>query len=343
MSKYINQYSNYAAYSGDSSNFNYPHAAYLNEEKVGMYDRNPSRFYDVYGTVVDGTTGITITLNQGGYNAGSKRQVTVNGNEFFYNKDIQVDITGFASVFLNQPVTSIIKFGLDTTSATTMQYMFKGCSALTHINLSNINTAAVTNLGDMFKGCSALISIDVSNFNTSNVTNMSNIFSGCKSLTSIDVTNFDTRKATAMSGMFNGCSALTSIDVSNFNTSGVTQMASMFEGCSGLTSLDLSNFNTSGVTYSKQMFRDCTNLTTLNISNWDMSNMPNNSDGIQSMFINMRGITSIIMNNTNQTTLEKVQANIPSIAFIDMSKVTITRDGYNWTYSGGQWSSTPIS
>ena len=45
--------------------------------------------------------------------------------------------------------------------------MFRDCSNITEINLSNFNTSQVTNMSFMFSGCSNLISINLSNLDTS--------------------------------------------------------------------------------------------------------------------------------------------------------------------------------
>ena len=139
--------------------------------------------------------------------------------------------------------------------------MFKGCSALTSLGLTNFNTAKVTEMGNMFNGCSALKSLDLTNFNTANVTNMSNMFKGCSALTSLDLTNFNTANVKFMDYMFNGCSALTSLDLTNFNTANVTYMNNMFEGCSALTTIYASDkFDTDNVWNGLDMFTGCKSL-----------------------------------------------------------------------------------
>ena len=63
----------------------------------------------------------------------------------------------------------------------------------------------------MFKDCSSLTSINLSNFNTNNVTDMGYMFKDCKSLTSIDITNFDCEKiktTDCLKDMFIGCNSL---------------------------------------------------------------------------------------------------------------------------------------
>ena len=116
-------------------------------------------------------------------------------------------------------------------------------------------------MGHMFRNCSSLTALDLSNFNTSNVTVMFYMFVLCSSLTTLDVSNFDTSSVTDMFAMFLNCSSLTSLDVSSFNTSSVTNMSYMFHGCSSLTSLDVSSFNTANVTTMIYMFISCSSLT----------------------------------------------------------------------------------
>lgn len=65
----------------------------------------------------------------------------------------------------------------------------------------------------MFKECSDLTALNVSNFDTGNVTNMSNMFYNCWHLTSLDLCSFDTSKVTDMSYMFTSCDYLKTIYV----------------------------------------------------------------------------------------------------------------------------------
>ena len=135
-------------------------------------------------------------------------------------------------------VTSKVVFkDFDTSAVTNMSYMFRLCSNLTTLDVSNFNTSAVTNMIYMFSNCSNLTTLDVSNFNTSAVTNMSYMFPNCSNLSTLDLSSFNTSAVTNMSSMFNGCSNLTTLDLSNFNTSSVTNMSYMFYRCSSLTSI----------------------------------------------------------------------------------------------------------
>ena len=67
-----------------------------------------------------------------------------------------------------------------------------------------INTSSVTSMYYMFNGCSSLSSLDLSTFNSSNVTNMAGMFSGCNSFSSLDLSTFDT-SSVGPDGVHSGC------------------------------------------------------------------------------------------------------------------------------------------
>ena len=146
--------------------------------------------------------------------------------------------------------------------------MFKKCSSLTSINLSNFNTSNVTHMASMFESCSSLTSINLSNFNTHKIIDMSAMFYDCYSLTSIDLSNFNTNNVTNMHAMFCGCSLLTSINLSNFNTYNVTLMDAMFKNCKSLNFLDITSFNCQKINTTdclEKMFFGCVSLKIANI------------------------------------------------------------------------------
>ena len=79
-------------------------------------------------------------------------------------------------------------------------------------------------MSNMFRKCSSLTSLDVSNWDTSNVTDMTYMFNSCQSLTSLDVSNFNTSKVTNMTEMFNNCSSLRKIKLINSTIPQLTEM-----------------------------------------------------------------------------------------------------------------------
>lgn len=148
----------------------------------------------------------------------------------------------------------------------------------------------------MFRDCSNLTQIDLSNFDTSQVTDMCFMFHNCERLKEIDLNNFNTSNVTDMSSMFEYCKALAQLDLSNFNISRVVNMCNMFSGCSNLTMLNLSSFNTNNVITMDYMFFDCKALTSIYISDeWNINNV--HSTG--TAFIGCRSLPSFSQEETD--------------------------------------------
>ena len=91
----------------------------------------------------------------------------------------------------------------------------------------------------MFRDCSAITSLDLSNFNTSNVTDMQWMFGHCKSLGQLDLSIFDTSKVTNMAYMFYNCNSLDTLSLDHFNTGALEDATEAFRGCNYLTKLTL--------------------------------------------------------------------------------------------------------
>ena len=126
-----------------------------------------------------------------------------------------------------------------------------------------VDTSMMTDMYRMFRYCSLLQNIDVSNWDVSNVTNMNGVFEGCQQLQSLDVSNWDVGGVTTMENMFLNCQLLQTLDVSSWDVSNVTNMNSMFRWCSQLQTLDVSNWDVSNVTDMFNMFSECSQLQTL--------------------------------------------------------------------------------
>ncbi|MBQ4013874.1 MAG: leucine-rich repeat protein, partial [Treponema sp.] len=81
----------------------------------------------------------------------------------------------------------------------------------TAIDVSGFDTSLVTSMNAMFKTCSALKSIDLTCFDTANVTDMSEMFymPGTSALTKIYVSDkFEVTSVSESTGMFNSCTKL---------------------------------------------------------------------------------------------------------------------------------------
>ena len=171
----------------------------------------------------------------------------------------------------------------------------------------------INNTNDMFKECTSITEINLSNFDTSSVTSMDNMFEGCLSLTSINLSNLKTSLVKRMIFMFSRCASLTSLDLSSFDTSSVSRMDSMFSHCSSLTTLNLSNFKSSLLTSYDSMFLNCINLEYINLYNFNegklkqnmFENLPNN------LVICIKGnMNHILYNICNNTSYNKSYSDI---------------------------------
>ena len=154
---------------------------------------------------------------------------------------------------------------------------FTSCSFQDKTNLLTVEylkvTNKVTSMDGMFRDCSSLTQLDVSNWDTSQVTTMYVTFYKCSSLTQLDASNWDTSRVTSMDSMFQNCSSLTQLDLSNWDTSNVTDMDGMFQNCSKLTQLDLSSWNISSATSMDRMFYNCLSLNLIKMNNTSYSSI----------------------------------------------------------------------
>lgn len=101
----------------------------------------------------------------------------------------------------------------------------------------------VTKMDSMFRWCSNITSVDLSNFDTSKLSyeyDMYAMFSMCTSLVSINLSNFDTSKATNMGGMFAYNSNLTTIK-GVIDMRSCTDYAMMFYNCPKLSGVKIKN------------------------------------------------------------------------------------------------------
>lgn len=195
---------------------------------------------------------------------------------------------------------------LDTAATTNFSSMFKSCSSLSALDLSNFTTDKAVSMDSMFYKCSSLTSLDLGKFNTSLVTNMKSMFQYCSGLTSLDfLAALDTTKVTNMSSMFAGCSGFTSVDFpASFTTAAVTDMGSFFNGWKGLEELNFpETFATTKVTNMSGMFDGCTNLTSISFpSSFSTAKVVNMS----TMFSGCSNITSLDLSGFNTSNLKNM-------------------------------------
>ena len=122
----------------------------------------------------------------------------------------------------------------NTSSVTTFEGCFSGCSNVTSLDLSSVDTSSANGNGmaTMFYGCQKLVSLDLSGFDFSGITSLNNTFSGLTALTSLNLGTSSTPLLTnmyqAFSNIYYYTSVPCSLDLSNFDLSNVTTIASAF-------------------------------------------------------------------------------------------------------------------
>ena len=114
----------------------------------------------------------------------------------------------------------------------TVETLFQGMRNLENIvNIQYLNTSNLVYMNGMFRGCSSLKEIDISNFDFSNTISMSSMFENCSSLMNVKLPN---RIKCIGEKMFKNCSRLSSIYLPNRIDS---IDASAFYGCYDLKSV----------------------------------------------------------------------------------------------------------
>ena len=194
--------------------------------------------------------------------------------------------------------SSLIKLNLTnfaTNKLGNMKGLFSECSSLFSIDISSFDLSRVTNMNSIFSDCRKLISLNLDNLKINNVVDMNSMFKGCSSLTSITFSNFDTSKVINMEKLFSDCNSLTTLDISNFKVSSVKIMAYMFSGCKLLNSLKLPDFSSLSVQNTSHMFSDCSTLNSLDLSNFDSSSVTT----MDYMFSGCRFLVLLNINNLN--------------------------------------------
>lgn len=151
-------------------------------------------------------------------------------NEYLEYSDTS-NVTNMRDMFMSSRIRVIPLF--DTSSNTTMQEMFNGCTNLTSVAL--LNTSNVNTMQSAFYKCSKLTTIPA--FDTSKVGMMASTFESCTALTSVPALN--TSNVYSFYGTFNGCTNL--ITVNGLNMIKASTVSSMFNKCTNLTNLTLYN------------------------------------------------------------------------------------------------------
>ena len=119
----------------------------------------------------------------------------------------------------------------------------------------------------IFKDCTSITEIDLSNFDDSQLIKMQYMFMNCQSLKKIEISNIHGNKVNDAGYLFRDCVNLESIDLANFKAPYNVYLHHMFENCKALTSLNYPNFNPNRANYIDNFFYNCNNLKYINFEN----------------------------------------------------------------------------
>ena len=128
MARFIKTYSDTNEYEADKAFMEAPHVGYIEDTEEVKYINDMADLYDIYGTVTDGTSSMTITINN------TNRTTTVSGGNFMYNWNGGT-ITSLESAFYGKPIINLNKLSLDTSSVTDMYQMFFNSSKISEFSL----------------------------------------------------------------------------------------------------------------------------------------------------------------------------------------------------------------
>ena len=212
---------------------------------------------------------------------------------------------------------------------TSLAAWFANATNLTTINnIENLNTSEATSIASLFKGCKSLEELDLTNFNTKNVTDMSDAFNGCEKITELDISSFDVSSVTNMDGMFANCQSLELIrqkDGADSWLSDTRTTNGMFTGDNSLIGIGLDNSfckYAAGEDYPSICKNEIGYFT---VSHVFIVTFDNNADGEK----------AYQLVNANTTAPTKLRSNTFTLADRLFNKWNTEADGYGTSYDDG--------
>lgn len=160
---------------------------------------------------------------------------------------------------------------LDTSNCETMERLFRSCTELTTVDISNFNTSKVKSFHMTFAVMNKLTKLSVAHLDTSACEDMAYMFYGSK-IPHIDFENWDVSKVKTFDHFLSGANSVNSFDVSKWDVSSCENCNAMFNDVQ-VTNYDVSNWDVSNVKVFSQMFESNAKLTKIiGLENWDTSN-----------------------------------------------------------------------
>lgn len=92
--------------------------------------------------------------------------------------------------------------------------LFANCEKLERVDFNGcVDTSGTRDFRSMFRGCAALTELDLSGFDTGSAKDLSGMFAGCAALERLDLSGFELAGGADVSDMFEGCAKLDAEDV----------------------------------------------------------------------------------------------------------------------------------
>lgn len=143
--------------------------------------------------------------------------------------------------------------------------MFRRCSSLTTLDLSEANFESVVMAERMFQECTALTTLNIEKAKFTNAQQTLGMFNGCSHLLSLNMPLATFANAGSLQYFAYNCSALTQITLTSATFANVNNANSVFYGCSSVVSIDLSSATLASATNTGAILRGCNSLTTLDV------------------------------------------------------------------------------
>lgn len=227
--------------------------------------------------------------------------------------------------------------------------LFKGCDAITSLNLSNWNTSAFagTTHQNAFQAMANITSINLTGWDVSSVTNATSWFGASGNSgagLTITAPNLNWAAASNMSSMFKDANLVSATDITGWTLRAAgTTPTQMFRdvgstaGATGGCNLDLTGWtNTSAFSGSagSYLFLSADGLSTVNLTNWDFSNVTS----FLGMFSGCFYLTDIIGLNT----LRFDSATNMDSAFVNTYRLKFDTHNFHDDF-GANWSVTTFA
>ncbi|MEQ8425258.1 MAG: BspA family leucine-rich repeat surface protein, partial [Cyclobacteriaceae bacterium] len=191
---------------------------------------------------------------------------------------LQIEPTNFQRVIINNGLdrgrlTQVEQWG--STSWTSMQDSFDGCTNLQVTAADVPDLSGITNMSEMFRRCATLNSpSNIGSWNTSAVIDMSFMFARASAFNQ-NIGAWNTSAVTTMQEMFSEASAFNQ-NIGGWNTAAVTNMGFMFYSATAFNQ-NIGAWNTSAVTNMSTMFSETTSFNQ-NIGSWNTGAVTDMSD-----------------------------------------------------------------